>query len=246
LSQTGDLRARVAELDWYHTIDLGSGIVTEGLFDHRGVLHHYGLPERLDGARVLDVGTFDGFFAFELERRGASVVATDLADRDLLDWPAPMKRMSHAKPFTPRRTNFDLAKEVLSSRVEYREISAYDVGTSDLGSFDFVFVGSLLVHLRDPVGALMSLHESTSGAIQIVEPTHRFLDLLPGRRAAARFTGTSTDLTWWIANSACLGGWLESAGFVDVSVGNTFVVPFSRMKGGVRHTVARGKTAKSG
>ncbi|MEX2394261.1 MAG: hypothetical protein WD826_07260 [Actinomycetota bacterium] len=34
--------------------------------------------------------------------------------------------------------------ELLSSDVDYRSISVYDVGRSDLGKFAFVFVGSLL------------------------------------------------------------------------------------------------------
>jgi hypothetical protein len=33
-------------------------------------LSNYPLPERLDGKRVLDVATFDGFWAFEPERMG--------------------------------------------------------------------------------------------------------------------------------------------------------------------------------
>ena len=38
--------------------------------------------------RALDVGTWDGFWAFEMERRGAEVTALDLDDERDLDWPA--------------------------------------------------------------------------------------------------------------------------------------------------------------
>ena len=41
------------------------------MFDLRDYVDHYGLPERMDGMRALDVGTWDGFWAFEMERRGA-------------------------------------------------------------------------------------------------------------------------------------------------------------------------------
>src|SRR6266540_1871728 len=71
------LRARVREYDWYHSIELAPGLVTEGTFDHRPYVDRYGLPGDLSGRRALDVGTFDGFWAFELERRGARVDALD-------------------------------------------------------------------------------------------------------------------------------------------------------------------------
>ena len=70
-SGLADLRSRVrAAGPWYHTLDLGSGVVTEGMFDLRPVVDRYGLPARMDGMRALDVGTWDGFWAFEMERRG--------------------------------------------------------------------------------------------------------------------------------------------------------------------------------
>ncbi len=87
-----DLRERVEKLGWYHTLDFGDGVVTGGMFDLRPYADRYGLPERLDGMRVLDVGTWDGFWAFEMERRGAAeVVALDLDDERELDWP-PRRR----------------------------------------------------------------------------------------------------------------------------------------------------------
>src|SRR5690242_5802806 len=62
---------------WYHTVELAPGVTTAGWIDLREVVERVGFPERLDGVRVVDVGTADGFWAFELERRGAAVVAID-------------------------------------------------------------------------------------------------------------------------------------------------------------------------
>jgi hypothetical protein len=82
------LRAEVDRYDWYHSLDLAPGVVTPGMFDHRPHLARYPLPPDLSGKRCLDVGTMDGFWAFEMERRGAaSVVAIDLDDPDDLDDP---------------------------------------------------------------------------------------------------------------------------------------------------------------
>src|SRR4051812_27010965 len=82
-----ELARAVAEIEWYHTIDLGGGVVTSGYYDHTSILRYYRLPERLDGLRVLDIACFDGYWSFEFERRGAvEVVALDVeraADIDL-------------------------------------------------------------------------------------------------------------------------------------------------------------------
>src|SRR3954449_5380411 len=75
---------------WYHTIELAPGVVTPGQIDHRAVVDRV-LPEDLRGKRALDVGTFDGFWAFELERRGAEVVAIDVGAADEAQWP-PLQR----------------------------------------------------------------------------------------------------------------------------------------------------------
>src|SRR5689334_8986361 len=72
---------------WYHTIDLPDGGHTNGWYDCRRAPDEVDWPPSLRGGRCLDVGTFDGFWAFELERRGAGeVVALDVDDADALDW----------------------------------------------------------------------------------------------------------------------------------------------------------------
>jgi hypothetical protein len=82
-----DLRARVDALDWYHTFELPGGIVTPGLFDHRKVVGKLPIPASLAGKRCLDAASSDGFFAFEMARRGAAeVVSVDLADASAQDW----------------------------------------------------------------------------------------------------------------------------------------------------------------
>jgi tRNA (mo5U34)-methyltransferase len=63
---------------WFHTFSLDGGSrYTPGVArDHRYRVP--ALPKDLRGRRVLDVGTFDGFYAFLAEARGARrVVAVD-------------------------------------------------------------------------------------------------------------------------------------------------------------------------
>ena len=84
------MAARVADQHWYHTIPLRDGVVTPGFFDTRTAAGRVPLPESLAGLRCLDIGSADGFWAFEMERRGASeVVAVDVADPGEQDWPLP-------------------------------------------------------------------------------------------------------------------------------------------------------------
>src|SRR5213080_2324913 len=65
---------------WWHEIELAPGIVTPGDDSNRmkvPILDGLGLPAEMTGMRVLDLGCSDGFFSFEMERRGADVIAID-------------------------------------------------------------------------------------------------------------------------------------------------------------------------
>jgi tRNA (mo5U34)-methyltransferase len=147
---------------WYHTIDLGNGLTSRGLYDHRPILHCYELPESLEGKTCLDVGTGDGFFAFEMERRGAArVVAMDIArceDFDVL--PQIRARMQLADE-GPHRFKFQMAHMMRHSRVEFKLCNVYDLSPETVGMFDVVFCGSLLLHLQNPLKALSNIRAVT-------------------------------------------------------------------------------------
>src|SRR3954464_2618660 len=100
------------------TIELAPGVVTPGRADWRHV-RGYVLPGDLRGRRALDVGTFDGFWAFELERRGAEVVAIDVGAVDEAQWP-PLQRerlRERARGWDIELgRGFALASEALGSR----------------------------------------------------------------------------------------------------------------------------------
>ena len=71
---------RLSKLGWYHSIELPGGSVIEGhqtIQQLRTRLRQFPIPEDLTGKRVLDIGAWDGWFSFEMERRGAQVVALD-------------------------------------------------------------------------------------------------------------------------------------------------------------------------
>jgi hypothetical protein len=99
-------RARVAELDWWHTIEVAPGVVTPGGWDLRSTAERLPWPPSLAGMRCLDIATMDGFWAFELERRGAGeVVASDVLDATRLDHflADRLRGQQHRRPSEGRR-----------------------------------------------------------------------------------------------------------------------------------------------
>jgi tRNA (mo5U34)-methyltransferase len=133
-----DVRAKIAAYPrWYHRIEVRPGIITPGVNDSPLNLKMLELPADCSGLRVLDVGARDGFFSFELERRGAEVLAVDYMPAE--------------------QTGFPIAAELLGSRVTFRQANIYDLTASEIGTFDLVLFLGLLYHLPDPIRAIRTL-----------------------------------------------------------------------------------------
>jgi SAM-dependent methyltransferase len=206
---------------WYHTIELAPGVVTPGHVDLREVPARI-LPARLDGRRVLDVGTFDGFWAFAHEQRGAEVVAIDVEQFDGADWP-PVHREKLVAEAAARGMvlgeGFAIAHEALGSSVRRVVCSVMDVTPEAIGGpVDRVFLGALLVHLRDPVGALEQVHAclNPGGTLQLLEAIDVRLTVLHPRTPVARLGYPPAEFNWWVANLATLRHWALGAGFKTV------------------------------
>jgi tRNA (mo5U34)-methyltransferase len=224
---------RAKELTWYHSLELAPGYVTPGMFDLRGVVDQYQLPKSMEGLRALDVGTWDGFWAFEMERRGAEVTALDLDDERDLDWPAD--RRPEEFPETPRGTGFALAKEVFDSKVERVSRSIYHALPEDMGTFDIVFCGSVLIHLRDQALAIERIANLCSGTFISVESYDRLLNLFPfpvSRYQAAR----DAAVVFWEPNVRAWKAMLKTAGFERVDDKGRFQLK-AREGWKVRHSV---------
>jgi tRNA (mo5U34)-methyltransferase len=215
--ETVDARERLLEearsLRWYHTLELGNGELTDGWFDLRGYTDRYGLPERMDGMRALDVGTWDGFWAFEMEARGAEVVAIDLDDERDLDWPP--RRLPESFPERSRGRGFEIVRELRGSRVERHNLSVYDATPERLGRFDFVFCASVIMHLRDQFGALQRIAELCTGTFLSVEEYDRWCSLLPFP-AARYLADRERAVVFWLPGARTWERMLWSAGFDSV------------------------------
>jgi SAM-dependent methyltransferase len=219
---SADLRAAIASNSaWYHTIELEPGVVTPGQVDLRQVAAKV-LPDSLEGRRALDVGTFDGFWAFELERRGAEVVAIDVDRLDSAQWPPTNRERleSQVEEWDMELgRGFAIAAEALGSRVQRVVCDVAELAPDRVpGPFDFVFMGAILLHLRDPVGALERVLSvlSPGGSLLIFEPFSLPDTLRAPRRALGRFMPLDSDFNWWLPNLSALKALPWSAGFEEV------------------------------
>lgn len=219
IGESQDLVQAVRSIRWYHTIELGRGVRTEGLFDHGSILGRYRLPESLAGMRVLDVATYDGFWAFEFERRGArEVVAVDVPGPAELDLPPRMRAGAATEQLAVTYgRGFELARRALGSRVRRVACSVYDLGPDALGMFDFVHVGDLLSHLQSPVDALQRVAQVCSGRALISEVYFPHLDVVPGE-PLLEYGGAHRDLTWWKMGLGALEQMIRDAGFGKVEL----------------------------
>jgi tRNA (mo5U34)-methyltransferase len=180
-------------------------VVTPGTHDSPAALawlDELGLPRSCAGRRVLDVGCRDGFFAFEMERRGASVLAVDYTRAD--------------------ETGFALAAELLDSRVEHRLANAYDLDPGTHGWFDIVLFLGVVYHLRDPLRALDALRSvcrpgSLLFAESVCEPGPADGPALPLWRFSpgSSFQGDAT--TKWIPTVAGLAAAISDCQFEVVA-----------------------------
>jgi tRNA (mo5U34)-methyltransferase len=213
--------------DWYHTVELGNGMCSTGSFDLRVTVDQHGLPESLEGKTALDVGTCDGFWAFEMERRGADrVVAIDIERFGDFDW-LPQVRATKTDRLLNRRMDngFWLAHAMRGSRVEHRICSVYDLSPDNVGTFDIVFCGSLLMHLQSPLAALINICSVTreravittlfSEELEAVAPDKPLLSF--GQRypdlASEVQPQLGASVVYWHVNTRGLQELMEYAGF---------------------------------
>lgn len=211
------LAERVAKTYWYHSIDLGNGIVTPGFMDHREIVPLYRLPDSLAGKRVLDVAKFDGFWSFQFERRGASeVVALDIREARELDLPfrtrAQASDVDLSRPFG---AGFEIARQALQSKVSHLHCNVYDLDPARHGRFDLVHCGDLLLHLRDPALALARMRGVTSGAAIFSDTFYPDCDRADGV-PLMEYQGGRGDNIWWRFGALSLRRMIEDAGFDHV------------------------------
>jgi tRNA (mo5U34)-methyltransferase len=228
---------------WFHSFDFGNGVSVSGrrtAAELEVAWDSLRLPN-LTGKAVLDINTWDGWFAIRCERAGAARVvgldwyvwAMDLTEHARY-WqaiaaagtaPKPYHEMPYFKPDTlPGKIGFDTARRLFGSRIEE---SVGDFSTMDLtdirGQFDVVLYLGSLYHMTDPIGGLRRVFEVTRpGGLAIVE-THAIavagLEDVPLCESYGPLHLLNCDPSnWWGPNALALEQMLLAAGFSSVEV----------------------------
>lgn len=183
----------------YHTLKFPDGTVVKGKFDMSKYLEFYKIPDDLSGKTILEIGPANGFFSFELYKRGAKkVVAIDTS-----------------KKWWIEELNF-----LMNTKVEHKVQSLTTIDES-FGKFDIVFSSNVLQHLSDLYGNIERIRKLTK--YQAILAT----TVLPKSKSQdipmARFIGKTQEdekgkrvTTFWRPNMTCFRQLAEAAGFSKV------------------------------
>jgi tRNA (mo5U34)-methyltransferase len=224
---------------WWHSIDLGQGVVTKGAKTPETLQHELEslrLPD-LRGKTVLDLGAWDGFFSFEAERRGARrVVALDHfvwsldLPRHSQYWceckergvaPLPYEDTPNWQPEElPGKRGYDIAHKAIGSKVESVVGNFMTMDLEPLGTFDVVFFLGVLYHMENPLAALRRVASLTNGLAiiethAIVVPGYEHLEICEFYSSNQLNADVSN---WWGPNLKALEGMCRAAGFARVEV----------------------------
>lgn len=218
--------ASLSECYYYHTMDVpGHGLV-EGEWDLRGGVDAYLGHEPVAGKRVLEIGTASGFLCFEMERRGADVVAFDLGANDPWDM-VPFARSDVGATAADRSDHMARINRswwfnhrAFGSKTRMVYGSVYAIPAS-IGTVDVCTFGAMLVHVRDPFLALQRAAALAPATIVVTElaPRRRALKILESaaRRRSPLFlpdalTGTPLD-AWWSFSPEAMSNMLGVLGY---------------------------------
>ena len=202
------LRARAKELasvHWHHSIRLFPDLLIEGskseslLKAERAAILG---PLDFAGREVLDIGSWNGYFAFEAKRAGAARVVAS----DSLCWHIPVFR---------GRETFDLGRECLGLDIEAKVIDPTQL-PGDLAPVDIVLFLGVFYHMHDPVAVLKAAAALAREAL-VIETHQDLLDLpRPGMAFYPRATLNGDESNWWGPNPECVFELLESIGWPQV------------------------------
>ncbi len=219
---------------WYHSYYFSNGYEIRGDYNIGADIANYGFPASMAGMKVLDIGSGSGWFSTYFAQQGAEVTAVDArgySDFDIYgrfsyppladEKPKPDRVDEEGKPiyFSAVNSTFWLMKDMLGTPIRFKNARVYEVSPAlfDGEMFDLVFMGALLLHLRDPIGALMAARSVCRG--QLIASTPVVLGEPETNMPCQYLPYTEIDhITWWLPNAACFKHWFLAAGFRSVDI----------------------------
>jgi tRNA (mo5U34)-methyltransferase len=205
---------------WFHTFALNAehGLYTPGVArDHRYRVPV--LPASFAGQRVLDVGTFDGFYAFLAERRGAErIVAVD--SEQYVAWVKARWGID-----LEGGAGFRAIAELLDSRVEYVRGDALAFADTD-ERFDVVLCFGILHRVENPLGLLRGLGGLLAPGGRMLLETYGIAgDSRPDERRVEVFEPSDVypgdDYVYWGFSAGALSALATHAGFARTTIDAT-------------------------
>ena len=232
MTSPGDLQAQADAVHWYHTIDLGNGVVTKG--DSAQEEGSTILPD-VAGRSVLDIGAWDGKYSFLAEKAGASRVVAldhyawgvDFAARGaywaecIQNGTLPDQSRDERdfwQPELPGRRGFELAAAALGSKVEPLVADFQTVDLDEVGRFDVVLYLGVLYHMREPLTCLERVRAVTK-EVAVIETEALHLQGHDGETLLQFHAGSSlrTDFgNWYVPTIEALHNLCHAAGFARV------------------------------
>jgi tRNA (mo5U34)-methyltransferase len=232
VTEPEELQAQADAFGWYHTIDLGHGVVTKGISVQET---SPGVIPDVSGRSVLDVGAWDGKFSFAAEQAGASrVVALDhyawgvdfvargaywaecIANGTLPD--QSRDETDFWRPDLPGQRGFNFAKAALDSKVEPVVGDFQKIDLDELGVFDVVLYLGVLYHMKEPLTCLERLRAVTK-EVAVIETEAVHIQGFD-REVLMQFHAGS-DLrvdfgNWYVPTIEALHNLCRAAGFSEV------------------------------
>ncbi len=229
MTTAAELQAQADEIEWYHSIDLGNGVVTKGIGVQETGTEIF--PD-VRGRSVLDIGAWDGKFSFLAERAGAVRVAAldhyawgvDFQARGQY-WNECIQKgilPDHSRdetdfwqPDLPGRRGFDFAKAALGSQVEPVVADFQTIDLDSVGTFDVVLYLGVLYHMKEPLTCLERVRAVTKEVAVIETEAVHFQGL--EHEAVLQFhAGMSLRVdfgNWYVFTIEALRNLCRAAGF---------------------------------
>ncbi len=211
--------ADLSDFTWYHAFDMPDGAVLPGAWDLRGHESAYLGGVDVAGRRVLELGPATGFLTFAMERLGAEVVSFEAGfdvSIDTLpiqgrDYPEERLRVMQ-ETIDRNHDGWWHLHRAVGSKAKFVQGNIYDM-PSDLGEFDICVVGAILLHLREPWGALSQAARMTKDVMVVTEPLQDDVD--PPESNIMRFSPSAEHhvTNWWSIYPGAVVSMLTRLGF---------------------------------